>query len=147
MPPFAKTPLDGTSSGKRYTAYWIYAARAAVACPQCHSPMEQERHSYLVVLEVKGETEELVCSTDAGRFCHRCRAVVLDSLKIENMVRAALERRTFRYTVAGIVDLEAVPHHKRMSQLGVDDNPIPLARFRNHLPMRKASLVRLGGAR
>jgi hypothetical protein len=144
MPPYATTPLDDPSASKRYTAYWIYSARAAVACPECNSPMEQERHRYVVAAEVKGKPEAFVCGTDAGHFCHRCRIVVLDSLKVEHMVRLSLERRTFRYTVEGIIDLDAVPHDKRHAQLGIEDNPIPLARFRNRLPMRKAKLVRLG---
>ena len=39
---------------------------------------------------------------------------------------------SFKFTVAGIVDLDSIPEDKRNKPLGDDDNPIPLVSFTNY---------------
>ena len=122
------------------SAHWMSSATAAVSCPRCNTAMEQGHHPYVVIAEVKRERDRFICGTDAGYFCPHCPTVVLISSRIEEMLEFSLGSRRFRYSIEGIVDLEAIPPEKRHMELGTDENPIPLVPFRNRLPMRKAHL-------
>jgi hypothetical protein len=105
-------------------------------CPLCHSALENEYHTYAMVVLSGGETTPFITGNDSGAFCHECPVVVLDRKGFEHVIEAMPEERpdwgiagTVRFIVMGIVNMDAVPEDKRHLPLGDDDNPIPIVEF------------------
>ena len=72
-----------------------------------------------------------IISNDGGWFCPTCPVVVLDYEDFLEGVLAAGASQGTVFTVAGIVDWEAIPEEKSDEPIGEEDNPIPLVEFLN----------------
>lgn len=101
-------------------------------CPQCHSKLENESHSYLLLIREAGDIQPFIVGNDYGYFCARCPLVVLDHDAFADMVFTTnTSSRSFDFTIPGIIGLNAIPQEKADIPLGDDDNPVPLVRFTN----------------
>jgi len=104
-------------------------------CPLCHSTLENEYQTYVMVTRSGGETTPFITGNESGAFCPECPVVVLDRKGFEQAIEAMAEKPdwgisgTVQFAVMGIVNIEAVPEDKRHIPLGDDDNPIPLVAF------------------
>ena len=112
--------------------FWSTDVGGTDFCPQCHSKLENESHSYLLLVRESGDVQPFIVGNDDGYFCACCSIVVLD---YEAFAKSALAGNpsscSFEFTVPGIVDLDAVPDEKLDVPLVDDDNPIPLVKFTN----------------
>lgn len=114
--------------------YWSTDVKNSKICPRCGSSLEQEYHSYVMLVRIKKEFEQFAVGTDGGYFCPECPVVVLDRDNFIRLASAGLESAGYddssvELTIAGIVDMDAVPEDKRDKPLGAEDNPIPLVSF------------------
>ena len=112
--------------------FWSTDVGGTDFCPQCHGRLENERHTYLLLVREPGDFKPFIVGNDDGYFCARCPIVVLDH---EAFAESALvgnpSSRSFEFTVIGIVDLNAIPQEKADIPIGDDDNPVPLVKFSN----------------
>lgn len=117
-------------------------------CPLCHSALENEYHSYAMVVLSKKETTSFIAGNDCGAFCPECPVVVLDRKGFERVLEGVAQRPdwgisgTLQYVVAGIVNLDAVPEDKRHLPMGDEDTPIPLVEF-----LSATDMANRGGSR
>ena len=110
------------------------------SCPECHSELEKEFHTYLVLTRKGKEYKQLIYGTDGGSFCSSCDVVVLDSSMFREHVRYGTKHgSSFQFTVVGIVDLEAIPEDKKRVPLGTDDNPVPVVSFKDSKKLKSGS--------
>ena len=121
--------------------YWSSDLKDSKRCPKCNSLLEKEYKSYLLAVKTKKDVETFITGNDGGYFCSRCPVVVLDGDKFGEMVSCAHdvggglvfrhhEKPSLKFTVLGIVDMDAVPEDKKSEPFG-GDNPIPLVEFTN----------------
>ena len=95
--------------------------------------LENESHAYFLIVKRKQHFEPLTTLNDGGYFCPNCPVVVLDNEKFEEMASIGIRSsKPVEFTVAGLVDYEAIPEDKAHLPLGYDDNPIPLVKFIGH---------------
>ncbi len=114
--------------------YWSTDVKNSKICAKCGSSLEQEYYSYVMLVRIKNEIEQFAVGTDGGYFCPKCPVVVLDMDNFIKLASAALastgcNTSSLDFTVAGIVDMDAVPEDKKDKPLGTEDNPIPLVPF------------------
>jgi hypothetical protein len=104
-------------------------------CPLCHSMLENEYQTYVMVTRSGGEATPFITGNDNGFFCPECPVVVLDRKGFERTVEGLAERPDWgisgavRFGVLGIVDMDAIPEEKKHLPLGSDDNPIAVVEF------------------
>lgn len=112
--------------------FWSTDVGGTDFCPQCHGRLENESHSYLLLVREAGDIQPFIVGNDDGHFCARCPVVVLD---YEAFAKSALAGNpssySFEFTVPGIVDLDAIPEESADIPIGDDDNPVPLVKFTN----------------
>jgi hypothetical protein len=117
----------------------VYHEGQPSCCPRCGGPVQKSYQTYLVVTNRGSRNTDsfMMGGDDIGWFCAQCPTVVIDSEKVSQMLACQLSHWDVgsEFAVAGIVDLEAVPHDKRNVPMGEDDNPIPLIEFTNESGM------------
>jgi len=112
--------------------FWSYKVGNKEFCPQCHSKLENEYHTYLLIVKKRGDSEFFITGNDKGYFCPNCPVVVLDRKAFSELASGFNPMSSLlQFTVSGIVDLDAIPEGKTHLPLGSDDNPIPLVEFLN----------------
>ena len=84
-----------------------------------------------MVVKKGREMTPFLSGNDGGHFCSKCPVVVLEHDVFADGIMAAGESKAKQFTVAGIVNLEAIPADKKHLPVGADDNPIPLVEFLN----------------
>jgi len=123
--------------------YWSSDLKDSKRCPKCNSLLEKEYKSYLLAIKTEKDVETFITGNNGGYFCSNCPVVVLDSDKFGEMAVGAHksfgglvsiihQRPSVKFTVVGIVDLDAIPEDKKNKPFN-DDNPIPLVKFTNLL--------------
>jgi len=113
--------------------FWSNDVGGTGFCPLCQGRLEQESHSYLLIIRESRDIQSFIVGNDRGHFCERCPVVVLDYETFEQSALAGNpSSRSFEFTVPGIVDLDAIPEENADIPIGDDDNPIPLVRFANY---------------
>ena len=112
--------------------YWSTDLKNSKICPKCNSLLENEYQSYLLFVKTKKDVEPFIVGSEGGYFCPNCPIVVLDKDNFGEMASVAQDAQSFKFTVAGIVDFDAIPEDKKSKPLGDDDNPIPLVSFMNY---------------
>jgi len=126
--------------------FWSKDVGGTDFCPQCHSRLENESHSYLLLVREPGDFQPFIVGNNDGYFCARCPVVVLD---YEAFAKSALagnpSSRSFEFTVPGIIDLDAIPEENANIPIGDDDNPVPLMRFTNYRDTEPAKRKRARG--
>jgi hypothetical protein len=112
-------------------SYWSDDIGFPDKCPKCNTSLETEYHTYLFLTQERGEMVPFITGNHGGNFCSRCPVVVLNT---DAFAKTALAGGSSKiaFTVAGIVDLDAIPEEKQHIPLGEDDNPIPLVEFLNN---------------
>jgi hypothetical protein len=84
------------------------------------------------VSQRKWQVQPFIIGNNDGYFCTNCPAVVLDYQKFsESAMAAKSPGSNCRFTVTGIIDLDAVPKEKAYVPLDENDTPIPLVQFTN----------------
>ena len=112
--------------------FWSAEARGTSRCPDCGSDLSSDRHTYLIVVRQRAETEMLIASNDYGYFCGSCPVVVLDTEGFEKSASLGVGvDGKMQIAVPGIVDLDVIPDDKKDVPIGEDDNPVPLVEFTN----------------
>lgn len=112
--------------------FWSTDVGGTDFCPQCQGRLQNESHSYLLMIREGGEIQPFIAGNDSGYFCPHCPVVVLKYEEFAQLASMAMsEGYRGKFTVMGIVDLDAVPEEKLDVPLGDDDNPIPLVKFTN----------------
>ena len=112
--------------------FWSDKVAALSRCPECGARLESEHHIYVMAVREHGDIQSFLMGTDAGYFCERCPVVVLDRDAFGELAAAGLRSQgRFKFSVLGLVDMDAVPEEKSSIPLGDDDNPIPLVGFTN----------------
>ena len=113
--------------------FWANESGDKKICPECSSTLENESHAYFLIVKRKQQIEPLTTLNDGGYFCPNCPVIVLDNEKFEKMASIGTRSsKPFEFTVAGLVDYDAIPEEKAHLPLGDDDNPIPLVKFLEH---------------
>ncbi len=103
-------------------------------CPRCGASLQSHTATYLVdTRSGKQSTDSFFIGNDMGWFCARCPTVVINPEEINEYLMNSLPHWNVgaEFTVAGIIDLDAIPDQKQHLPLGHDDNPIPLVAFTN----------------
>lgn len=118
--------------------YWSKDVGGVEFCPKCRGSLENESHSYLCAVRQGNDTEMFLVGNDAGYFCERCSAIVLeyDEFSRSADLMAPSSSGPAEFVVMGMVDLNAIPPEKADVPLGEDDNPIPFKAFTNIQPKR-----------
>jgi len=99
-------------------------------CPECNSKLENEYHTYIILIKNKNDVIPLIAGHDGGYFCPKCPIIVLDREIVSELALATNPPSTsFWFTSVGIVDLNAIPPEKAHLPIDCDDNPIPLVEF------------------
>ncbi|MBU0465512.1 MAG: hypothetical protein KKD21_01845 [Proteobacteria bacterium] len=100
-------------------------------CPECRSKMENESHTYLVMIKNSNDdVESFMMGNNFGYFCLKCPIIVIDYESFSDLLVSANKvSHNSKFIVAGLVDLEAIPEEKSHIPIGDDDNPIPLVEF------------------
>lgn len=112
--------------------FWSMKVGGKDFCPQCKSKLENESHTYLLCIRKPGDFQTFIVGNDDGYFCRNFPVVVLDyEAFAESAIVGCSGSKKFRFTVPGIVDLDAVPEEKSDIPFGEDDNPVPLVKFTN----------------
>lgn len=110
--------------------YWSNEIKNKKLCPECNSKLEKEYHSYLIITKTKDDNDFFIIGNDGGYFCPKCPIVVLDHKTFSEIISASnVFSRSFKFTVAGIVDIEGMSPNKSHIPLSDDDNPILLVKF------------------
>lgn len=110
--------------------YWSNEIKNKKRCPECNSKLEEEYHTYLLIIKGGNEFESFITGHDGGYFCPKCPVIILDYKTFSEIASATdIISSSFEFTVAGIVDIDAIPPDKSHLPLGDDDNPIPLVKF------------------
>lgn len=126
--------------------FWSKDVGGTEFCPQCHSRLENESHSYLLLVREPGDFQPFIVGNNDGYFCACCPVVVLD---YEAFAKSAIAGNpsscSFEFTVPGIIDLDAIPEENANIPIGDDDNPIPLMRFTNYRDREPAKRKRARG--
>ena len=101
-------------------------------CPQCGGRLLQSRQPYVVATR-RGRKQQgsFILGGDFGWFCVACPAVVINSRRVSAMLQHSMPHGDVgnEFCVQGIVDLDAIPEHKRDVPLGEEGNPVPLIEF------------------
>jgi hypothetical protein len=103
-------------------------------CPQCGGRLLQTRQAYAVATRRgRKQRDSFILSSDFGWFCVACPAVVINSRRVSAMLQYSMPNWDVgnEFCVQGIVDLDAVPKHKRDVPFGEEGNPVPLIAFEN----------------
>jgi hypothetical protein len=99
-------------------------------CPECGSPLIEEE--CVILLHSKSDTDEgnFMTNLSGSHFCKKCPVVVFDADKVEQAAEIGI-RGTYNlsYYVAGIIDMDSIPDHKKHLEIGSDENPVPLVEF------------------
>lgn len=112
--------------------YWSDSVGGCTSCPDCHTVLTSEAHSYVMITRGPNGVGGQLVGNDAGHFCSHCPVVVLDRDEFSRFASIAMrEARDGQYAVIGIVDLDAVPVHKRHLPFDDETNPVPLVEFTN----------------
>jgi hypothetical protein len=104
-------------------------------CPRCGEPLHASYQTYVVsTRHGQAAADSFLMGGDMGWFCLRCPTVVINWNELEEMLGQSLPHESVGHeaTVLGIVDMDAIPKEKRHLEMGTDENPIPLVRFRNY---------------
>jgi hypothetical protein len=114
-------------------------------CPNCGGALVNENQTYMT-LGWRGRkmVDSLVIGGRFGWFCESCPIIVLDEIEIRKTTTAStggVARPEVEYKVLGIVDMGAVPEHKRQLPIGSKDNPMSIITFTN--PDERAKLIRV----
>ncbi len=108
--------------GRRALA--VAADSLSQQCPNCAQPLEV---SSAVMLLLARNGEKSIFNNDC-RFCLGCDVVVLDADYIQEIAQHGLPTAR-SFTVAGFVDLAAIPESQKNTPLGQNGNPIPFVEF------------------
>ena len=112
--------------------YWSNRISPPDKCPKCNTSLEAEYHTYLFFTKEGGNVVPFMVGNDGGKFCSQCPVVVLDNEVFAETALSGGASGNSIFTVAGIVDLNAIPEEKRHIPIGDDDNPLPLVEFLNN---------------
>lgn len=115
-------------------------------CPRCSGRLQQSRETYAVATR-RGRKllDSFVIGSDFGWFCVGCPVVVINGRRVREMLDNSLPHWDVgnEFCVEGIVDLDAIPEHKRHLPIGGTDNLMPLIKFQNpELPPPRKPLNR-----
>jgi len=112
-------------------------------CPECGGNLTVQL-CMLKIFESSGtlECDSIVNLADHSRFCKTCPVVVIDNKAIQEIIAEGIDGEPVtRYSLKGLIDVEAVPKDKRrFDQLGTPGNPIPVVPF---LPPLETPKVRI----
>ena len=101
-------------------------------CPNCGSTLQHRMATYLVLTRSGDEQgDSFITNIDGGWFCPQCPTLLLDLSEIREGLSVGLPDWKIgeEFTVAGIVDLDAIPEDKMHLPLDHPDNPLPLVEF------------------
>ena len=101
-------------------------------CPQCGGRLRQSRQTYSVgTRRGRKLVDSFIMGSDFGWYCDDCPAVVINSGQVSEMLGRSMPHWDVgnEFRVEGLVDLDAIPEHKRHLPIGGDDNPVPLIEF------------------
>lgn len=109
--------------------YWSNKIQSTTVCPECGGDLEEESHSYVLLVKKGIENAQYIIGNNGGNFCKKCPVVVLSNKVFSQSAEFFASNGT--YMVAGIVDMDAIPEDKRNIPLGEEGNPTPLVNFIN----------------
>jgi hypothetical protein len=126
--------------------FWSTDIGGTDLCPRCHSRLENESHSYLMLVRESGDVQQFIVGNDNGYFCACCPVVVLDHEAFARSAHAGSpSSRSFEFIVPGMVVLDAIPEESANIPIGDNENPIPLMRFTNYGDTEPAKRKRTRG--
>jgi hypothetical protein len=118
-------------SEPRHVVYQTFESSPG-PCPQCGEHLRKSRETYSVsTRRGRRVMDSFVVGSDFGWYCGACPVVVIDSLKLDQMLRQSLPHWEVgnESRVEGLVDLDAIPKDKRHLPIGGPENPVPLMKF------------------
>jgi len=109
--------------------YWSDELDESNVCPQCQSPLESEKHTYVVGVHRYGAIQSFLIESDGGSFCLKCPTIVLNTSTFAQItVDGDTEDSVQDINVAGLVDTLNIPETQDFT-LRRKNNPIPLIEF------------------
>lgn len=122
--------------------YWDTDIESPHRCPECQTPLVQDFQMYLMVTKQGKEVEPYLAGNKGGWFCPNCPVVVLNYDEFVQGMVVVSGVTTKEFTVAGIVNSDAIPDDKKHLPFGHNDNPIPLVEFLNPTHHQQASSIK-----
>lgn len=98
-------------------------------CPECKDILIKDNCTILLHVESDNDIADFFTNKTGSIFCNKCPVVVFDIKEIELAARAGIKSEKINFAVLGIANLDAIPEDKRDSEIGTDDNPLPLVKF------------------
>ncbi len=126
----------------------VYSERQRRSCPKCGARLVQRYASYLVATRNRGvAADNFVLGSDFGWFCPGCPTVVVESPRMRALLSQGMPAWDVaeEFALLGLVDFDAIPADRRHAELGTDDNPVPLVRFRVDRPPPRHQRKKKGG--
>ena len=101
-------------------------------CPRCGGRLRQSKQTYSVATR-RGRKllDSFIMGSDFGWYCDACPVVVINSRQVSEMLGHSMPHWDVgnEFCVEGLVDLDAIPEHKRHLPIGGAENPMPLIEF------------------
>jgi len=124
-------PSDINLSSTRQVVYQSFET-SPTACPQCGGYLQQSRQTYSVATR-RGRKllDSFVVGSDFGWYCDSCPVVVIGTHQVGALLGHSMPHWEVgnEFCVEGVVDLDAIPEHKRHLPIGDENNPMPLIEF------------------
>jgi len=106
------------------------AAFGLTTCPECGSELIQKNSTILLLVRSEIDEGEFATSLSGSHFCKKCPVVVFDTGKVEQAAKLGIRGgKNIEYTIAGFIDLDAIPDNKKHLEIGSDENPMPIVYF------------------
>lgn len=113
--------------------------RALTICPECGSDLIEENCTILLSAKSDSDEGKFITNLSGSHFCEKCPVVVFDTGKTEKAATLGIRGdKNLRYTIAGIIDLDAIPDNKKHLEIGCDENTVPLVQFLPDLNNQRA---------
>ena len=103
---------------------------------------------YLVATRNRGvAADNFVLGSDFGWFCPGCPTVGVESPRMRALLWQGMPAWDVGadFALLGLVDFDAIPADRRHTELGTDENPVPLLRFRVDRPTSRHERKTQGG--
>lgn len=90
--------------------YWSDELDESNVCPQCQSPLESEKHTYIVGIHRNEAIQSYLIENDGGYFCPKCPTIVLNTNTFAQItVDGDTDDSVQDINVAGLVDTLNMP--------------------------------------
>ncbi len=116
-------------------------------CPECGAKLIPQFSTIILVVKTPTDEAQFATSHNGSQFCEKCPVVMFNKDIIQLVVaKTELGKQSPQISIAGIINMDAIPKDKQHLELGSDENPIPLVKFLPNLPFKPLETEKRVGA-